>query len=206
MANKKPSRRAELLSLAQTLFLEKGYEQTSMQDICSAAGVSKGALYHHFKSKEEVLDAMVDALMERAVDKVSIIARDPILSAAEKMEQIIGLSIDSKMDTGSESQSFKHAIQHPHNALLFFKLRNIWVSKIGPEIEIVITQGVTESVFDVQFPEETARTLVMTISDFGDEMERIIANKQTLNVAKALERSKQALFCICHRLLGAAQN
>lgn len=50
---------AKILEAAMKLFLEKGYEQTTIQDIVNQlGGLTKGAFYHHFKSKEEVLDAL----------------------------------------------------------------------------------------------------------------------------------------------------
>jgi TetR/AcrR family transcriptional regulator, cholesterol catabolism regulator len=47
--------RTRILEEAAKLFTEKGYETTSVQDIAQATGLSKAALYHHFRSKEEVL-------------------------------------------------------------------------------------------------------------------------------------------------------
>ena len=46
----------EILEVSEKLFREKGYENTSIQNIADSCGLSKGALYHHFKSPEEVLE------------------------------------------------------------------------------------------------------------------------------------------------------
>ena len=49
----------KILDAAQRLFLEKGYENTTIQDIVGElGGLTKGAVYHHFKSKEEIMDAV----------------------------------------------------------------------------------------------------------------------------------------------------
>ena len=45
----------EILRAAEQLFCQKGYEAASMQEIVRAAGVSKGGIYHHFASKEEIM-------------------------------------------------------------------------------------------------------------------------------------------------------
>ena len=59
--NKHPEKTIEqILSISYRLFLEKGYEQTTIQDIINELGMSKGAIYHHFKSKEEILHAIGD--------------------------------------------------------------------------------------------------------------------------------------------------
>ena len=62
--NKYPEITVErILNAAQRLFLEKGYENTTIQYIVDALGdLTKGAIYHHFKSKEEILDAVSDKM------------------------------------------------------------------------------------------------------------------------------------------------
>ena len=62
--NKYPEVTVEkILDAAQRLFLEKGYENTTIQDIVNElGGLTKGAVYHHFKSKEEIMDAVNDRM------------------------------------------------------------------------------------------------------------------------------------------------
>ena len=60
MRNKNPEQTFEqIVVISAKLFKEKGYEKTSVQDIIDAIGMSKGAIYHHFKSKEEILNAVI---------------------------------------------------------------------------------------------------------------------------------------------------
>ena len=55
--NKYPEQTVEkILDAAAALFAEKGYQSTTLQDIIDATGLSKGAVYHHFRSKEEMLE------------------------------------------------------------------------------------------------------------------------------------------------------
>ncbi|HWI49607.1 MAG TPA: helix-turn-helix domain-containing protein, partial [Rummeliibacillus sp.] len=59
--NKYPKQTLEqILFVSTKLFEEKGYEKTSIQDIIDGLGMSKGAIYHHFKSKEDILNAVMD--------------------------------------------------------------------------------------------------------------------------------------------------
>ena len=60
--NKHPEETVNLIvSVAFRKFTEKGYEHTSIQDIIdNLGGMSKGAIYHHFKSKEDILMAVMD--------------------------------------------------------------------------------------------------------------------------------------------------
>ena len=63
--NKHPEETVNLiLDVAYRLFMEKGYEHTSIQNIIhNLGGLSKGAIYHHFKSKEDILYAVMDRMM-----------------------------------------------------------------------------------------------------------------------------------------------
>ena len=69
MARKKhPEETVQLiLDVAFRLFMEKGYEHTSIQDIIDhLGGLSKGAIYHHFKSKEDILFAVTDRMVSES--------------------------------------------------------------------------------------------------------------------------------------------
>ena len=80
--NKYPQRTVEkILEVSLALFNEKGYEKTTIQDIVNALGMSKGAIYHHFKSKDEILEALSERcyhndtqmeLLRNASDKTGI--------------------------------------------------------------------------------------------------------------------------------------
>jgi AcrR family transcriptional regulator len=57
--------RGQLIEVATRLFAEHGYEGTSIEAVLSAAGVSRGALYHHFAGKEALFEAVVSAVSEQ---------------------------------------------------------------------------------------------------------------------------------------------
>ena len=84
-----------ILDSARRLFAEKGYEKTSIQDILNDLGLSKGGLYHHFKSKEAILDRLnADewAVTARLLDKL-IERKD--MSALEKLRVLIVSAVDA---------------------------------------------------------------------------------------------------------------
>ena len=67
--------RAALLAAARELFTEKGFAGTGREEIAERAGVTRGALYHHFSSKADVASAVVDELEAELVDRVVAAAR-----------------------------------------------------------------------------------------------------------------------------------
>jgi AcrR family transcriptional regulator len=70
-AERRAATRGELLAAAERLIAERGFEAASLSDIASAAGVSKGAVYHYFPSKDELLLALLDLRFEERIDAVA---------------------------------------------------------------------------------------------------------------------------------------
>ncbi len=64
MREKSGATRRVILAAALQLFLKKGYKEVSYQDLIGRTGLSKGAIYHHFKSKEELLVSVFEFLMQ----------------------------------------------------------------------------------------------------------------------------------------------
>ena len=67
-------RRSEILDAAEKLFSEKGFDGTSTNDILDEVGIARGTLYYHFKAKEDILDAMIDRITGRLIQKAKKIA------------------------------------------------------------------------------------------------------------------------------------
>ncbi|MDY6849267.1 MAG: TetR/AcrR family transcriptional regulator [Thermodesulfobacteriota bacterium] len=63
-------RRANLIDTASKLFMEKGYEATTMDEIAAGAGVAKGTLYHYFASKSELLEVLKDGFEDEVMNRV----------------------------------------------------------------------------------------------------------------------------------------
>ena len=88
--NKHPEETVNLiLDVAFRLFMEKGYEHTSIQDIIDQlGGLSKGAIYHHFKSKENIFDALTSRMSEDSNRKLAALRDQKGLSGEEKLKAI----------------------------------------------------------------------------------------------------------------------
>ena len=77
-----------ILETAMKLFIEKGYEQTTLQDIADAIGMTRGAIYHHFKDKAEMVDAVMGCMFYKTVPFQKI-NEDQAISALEKIRRIL---------------------------------------------------------------------------------------------------------------------
>ncbi|MDR2486952.1 MAG: TetR/AcrR family transcriptional regulator, partial [Clostridiales Family XIII bacterium] len=102
----------KILDIAAKLFMEKGYEQTTMQNIVDELGMSKGAIFHHFKSKEDVMDGVIRRMVDGIVERASAIADDPVRPVHEKMRDAI-LAMNVSEGIGGEVISELHK---PSNA------------------------------------------------------------------------------------------
>ena len=121
MARKKhPEETVQLiLDVAFRLFMEKGYEHTSIQDIIDhLGGLSKGAIYHHFKSKEDILFAVTDRMVSESNQMLAAIRDRPGLSGKEKLKVIFRESISRPV----QDDIFTVAPDFHNNPKLLFSL------------------------------------------------------------------------------------
>lgn len=104
--NKYPEMTVEkILDVAQHLFLEKGYDNTTIQDIVDHLdGLSKGAVYHHFKSKEEIMDAVSDRMFS-SNNPFEKVRNRTDLNGLQKLREVIRLNQSDEDQTSMTIQS-----------------------------------------------------------------------------------------------------
>lgn len=87
-------RRDDLLAIAAGLFAEKGFKNTTVRDIADAAGILSGSLYHHFDSKESMVDEILQTFQADLFEKYDeILAAD--LDPAAKLERAVLVSFEA---------------------------------------------------------------------------------------------------------------
>lgn len=94
--------RAELLKFGTELFAERGYAGTSLGDIAQRAGLTKGAIYHHFRGKEEIFAAVVEEVLLQSLYRIQLESKEQAEGAGETRENswerlfaIVELLLDS---------------------------------------------------------------------------------------------------------------
>ena len=95
-------RRAEIMDAAMILFMEKGYTNTTTQDIVDKVNISRGLLYYHFKNKEDILYCLVEQYSDRLLKDIYIIAYDEDKTAIEKIRSFIDVTIISSENISAE--------------------------------------------------------------------------------------------------------
>ena len=159
-ADNYPVKRKELLTIAESIFLQKGYEQSSIDDILKASGISKGAFYHYFKSKDEVLAASIENLLDEAVAFLQPTVDDPSLGAMDKFKKFM----EQKSKFQSEKLEYAALLGKLMQSDVFQQKYVITMAqKMVPLFAKIIRQGTEEGVFHVTYPFETADIIIRAI-------------------------------------------
>lgn len=158
--NKYPEETVTLiLETAQRLFLEKGYEHTTIQDIIdNLGGLTKGAVYHHFKSKEDILNAVTKRIFHNNTlsSKWNQIAQDENLNGAEKLKAMLYESIIDEQEQKFRSMGIH--LQNMPQMLSDLVLRS--VNDIAPKaLRPVLEEGINDGSIKVPFAKELAEII-----------------------------------------------
>ena len=130
-----------ILKVALGLFMEKGYRDTSYQDLIKKTGLSKGAIYHHFKSKEDILSSVIEYMAE-AANQAVVFKPEGLV---KDTKSFIKLYTDIKRAQIKGAKEFMGAKKLKFNKFLFFfeavnenaKLRTISVTLLKQEIKFL---------------------------------------------------------------------
>jgi AcrR family transcriptional regulator len=197
-------RHAEFLDVAQQLFFSQGYERTTVQEIIDTVGVSKGAFYHYFDSKQAVLEAVVAEQSAQRRALYQTIMDDDALSVIQKWTRMVQVGNDWKMERKAELLDLLRVLQMDENIPLFHKLRVEEVKVATPEFAKLITQGIAEGVFETDYVEEAAEIVYAISLTFTDTLADILLNPDNYDDPESLARRKvAAIRTAIERVLGA---
>jgi AcrR family transcriptional regulator len=155
-------RRSELADRAQALILERGYDNVSLNEIIVAAGVSKGAFYHYFPSKEALLEALAGRFAEAALSHTQEVLDAPGLDALTRLNALLTKIRQNKKETARKAWTIFEVLLRPENFLLFHRINLASNARFAPILTGLIKQGVAEGRFDTFDPEGVA-TLVLQL-------------------------------------------
>lgn len=146
-------RKNEILDAAAVLFMENGFDDTSVADIMNVVGIAKGTLYHHFKSKEEIMDALIERQTAIILSAARKVAEDETIPVIDRMVQtILALHIDSSGQT--EGKEMIEHLHKPQNALMQQKTKKIILLHIPPILTGIIKDGIEQGLFETRYPLE----------------------------------------------------
>jgi AcrR family transcriptional regulator len=176
-------RQAELIDCAQQLFLSKGYEKTTINDVIAATGLSKGAFYHHFRAKEDLLEAIAARFGGQALANVASLDGGPPLNALERLNRLLAMGREWKMEHLPVLRAMFITLLQPENGVLYHRIVGAVFNALAPALSAIIEQGVREGVFDVADVQTATDTLLW----LAENRRAIAAQAIALAEAGALE-------------------
>lgn len=143
-------RRNEILDAADELFGEKGFDGTSTNDILEKVGIARGTLYYHFKSKEDIMDALIERYSSQLLAVAQETALDKSIPVNERIIRVVmGLNI-----SGTSSGEVMEHIHKPQNALMHQKSQKAVIVGLTPILAGIIQEGIDQGVYDTPYPYE----------------------------------------------------
>ncbi len=167
--NKHPEETVHLiLDVAFRLFMEKGYEHTSVQDIIDQlGGLSKGAIYHHFKSKDDILMAVTDRMTAESNKMLAAIRDRRDLNGREKLRAIFKESISRSV----QNDIFTVAPNFHNNPKLLFSLLHDTIDEVAPNYIVpIIRQGIGDGSIETEYPEQLAELILLAANVWMNPM------------------------------------
>ena len=168
MARKNNPKQAieNIISISAKLFAEKGYDKTSMQDIVDALGMSKGGIFHHFNSKEDIFNAVMERQFEKIIETVNQwLIEMHGLTAKDKLKCLIKRNLTDEKIMKETGNMVSSAIESPQ-IILASTQNNL--KKLAPIIAGVIREGIEDRSISTAFPDECAEVLLLLLNFWCD--------------------------------------
>ncbi|PXV87746.1 TetR family transcriptional regulator [Lachnotalea glycerini] len=187
-------RRNEILDAAEELFGQKGFDKTSTNDILDKVKIARGTLYYHFKSKEEIMDALIERYNDLLLSAAKMAAEDKQLSINERIARVV---MSLNINEGNGREIIEH-IHKPQNALMHQKIQRVIINGVPEILTGIILEGIDKGEFNTPYPYECMEMLVIYLNTLLDQ------DMIELNETDRKKRLK-AFFFHVERLLGVEQ-
>jgi AcrR family transcriptional regulator len=196
--------RAALIAAAWELFGTVGYEAATIEAIIARTGVSKGAFYHHFSAKEEVLDAVAEQMTTAPWAALNPLVADRSLRAAEKASRFLDLLRAWKLANIGAVGEVGRLLYRPGNLLLLHKSQERTMRLATPALAAIVRQGIDEGSFAVRDAEVASRMVLRLVAEATSDMMVFLAERAcTPDTIIEIGRQIDLVLDAMERLLGA---
>lgn len=189
--------RSEFLAAAREMFVSRGYEKTTVEAVIDRLGLSKGAFYHHFSSKQDLLDAVLDQIAREGLAAVEQALGDASSPAIVKLNRFLAASREWRLTHFGLVREILAVLASDENAIIRQKMHARNVQLGLPVVAGILRQGAAEGVFDVADPDATAELLLDLASAVGDAQARALSDTQ------GIRRRAEAYTQAMERIIGA---
>lgn len=174
----------EILDIAQTFFLKYGFERTTISNIVKESKIAQGTFYYYFKSKDELLNAIMKRNIDKITQKASVISCSNSMNAIKKIEIIL----NSFLNYDGWSNEMIAYIHHNKDSMIHHKVEMQIIENLVPIVKSILLQGINEGLFNVPYPQETAEFIVLGVGGMYDQFRQSDEEgKLTVNRINAIE-------------------
>lgn len=177
-------RKQELLKIAYQLFIEKGYENTSVDEIIATAGIAKGTYYYYFPSKEATLEAVIELMIHEEVQRAKEVLQSS-LPVSQKFIAVIAAFRPTENEAG-----IAKTIDATENLLMHNRVNQRITKEAIPFLIEVTKEGIEKKVFDCNHIEERVKML-------------LILGQQAFDEGKYTHKDVEVYIDIAEKTLGA---
>jgi AcrR family transcriptional regulator len=197
-------KRKQILDVTQRLIYTKGYDQMAIQDILDELQISKGAFYHYFDSKPNMLEALIERMGQEALQLIRPIVDDPDLPALEKLQRFFDTAIRWKTARRAFLMEILHVWYADHNAIVRQKILVMWSRYTLPLLTTIFQQGIREGVLNIAYPDQVGAILLSIVQGVGDGFAELLLVKEPQgDELQRAERLIAAYNDALERVLGA---
>jgi AcrR family transcriptional regulator len=198
-------RKQELLVTSMRLFATQGYEQTSINQIIAALNISKGAFYHHYSSKEDLVEALAAMYAEEAAARARSVLEDASLDAFGRLSMFLSRMRNTKMESAAQLQAAFAPIFLERNRDLYERTQMAVNKVIQPILAKIIAEGIADRTFDASDADAAAETMLHLMASMRPLIAALYASTNQLDVERQISRiasRMRYLGTVIDRILG----
>ena len=193
-------RKLELLQIAYRLFVSRGYENTSVDEIIDEAGIAKGTFYYYFESKEQMLEEVIGMMIDKEAEAASA-----VLDADIPIPQKI-IGIIASFRPAPEEHSIEGALMQPENIIMHDKIKQHLVEKCIPMLSKVVEDGIREGIFVCDNIPSRVRMLLLISNETFDEGHFTAADVEVfIDMTEKLLGAKKGTMSFISQLINRGQ-
>ncbi|MFO1446080.1 TetR/AcrR family transcriptional regulator [Bacillus sp. Bva_UNVM-123] len=189
---KAEERRNEILDAADELFGQKGFDGTSTNDILEKVGIARGTLYYHFKSKEDIMDALIERYTVLMLGAAQEIAADKSIPVVERIVRVV---MSLNISGGSSKEIMEH-IHKPQNALMHQKIQKVIINGVPSILADIICEGIEQGLFSTPYPYECMEMVVIYANTVFDDDMVHMTNEERVSRIQAFVFNVERLLSI----------
>ena len=155
-------RKQDLLNIAYRMFIQKGYENASVDDIIIEAGIAKGTYYYYFESKEATLEAVIEMMIEKAenIAKAALMKPVPI---PQKLASVVYAFQPNK-----DEIVITDVLERKENIVMHDKIGKKIVEVAVPILSDIVREGIAQGIFACTNVEERVKMLLIMSQNMFD--------------------------------------